>query len=292
MAAAYVDAPVFNIASLCSGVGWLDEGVRAGLDLLGCRARPVVYVERDAYAAATLLARMDDETVEPAPVWCGDLRDFDARPFRGLVDVLTAGLPCQPYSVAGKRRGLADHRSYGDGDGPLPNFLRIVAECRPAVVFLENVPAWIRGGFFRPFGEELCGLGYTIETPLFVSAATVGASHRRGRAFVLAHAGGEGLAQWAGERRDDEPQCSPAERNRIDLFAPGPSDDQWRDILDANPHLAPAIESSVRVLADGRSLVVDESRADQLRCGGNGCVPLQAAAAFVELVRGVTAWPP
>ncbi len=73
------------------------------------------------------------------------------------------------------------------------------------------------------------------------------------------------------------------------LFAPGPSDPRWPDILKNQPWLAPAIESGICVQADGMDLVVDESRRDQLRCVGNGVVPLQAAAAIVGLVRRLMA---
>lgn len=69
------------------------------------------------------------------------------------------------------------------------------------------------------------------------------------------------------------------------IFAPGPSDPRWPAIIAASPWLAPATQSGVRVVADGLALVVDQSRRDQLRCIGNGVVPLQAACAVVELVR-------
>lgn len=365
-------SPELRILSLCSGVGWLDEGVRAGAELLGLRARAVGYVERDAYAAACLLARMADSSLEPAPVWCGDLRELDGRELRGQVDLVVAGLPCQPYSVAGKQRGNSDARSHGENSkGPIPHFLRIVSECRPSLVFLENVPPWIRGGWFRPVGDELCRMGFTIELPLFVTAKSVGASHRRERAFVLAHAVGDGqrsgryvdagndgnLAGPAVEfvvgdperartntkptrsrsrnptcesgepvadpefiisgneesgRRTDwrgvagrpgadvaPPECSrpqgdrPSEQKRRSelescdrdrgIFAPGPAAD-WSEI---SPHLWPAVEPGLCVRTDGRDMVVDASRADQLRCAGNGCVPLCASVAFVELMRRV-----
>lgn len=150
-------------------------------------SRVAAFCEWESFAAGILLARMEDASLEPAPVFCGDLREFDARAFSGVVDILTAGLPCQPYSVAGKQVGNTDHRSFGDGSGPIAQFLRIVAECGPAVVFCENVPAWVRKGWFRPVGEQLCRLGYTIVEPVFVSAADVGASHKRERVFILAH---------------------------------------------------------------------------------------------------------
>lgn len=69
------------------------------------------------------------------------------------------------------------------------------------------------------------------------------------------------------------------------LFAPGPLDPRWPAIVAHRPDLAPAVEPSVRMLADGLACLVDESRAHQLRQVGNGVVPLQAAAAVVELVR-------
>ena len=181
-------ATKWNSLGLCAGVGMLDIAVQLGCEHFGIECRPAALCEWDAYAASVLLSRMEDATLEPCPIWCGDLRDFDAGPFRGVVDIIAAGLPCQPYSVAGKQLGNVDKRSHGDdGSGPIPQFLRIVSECRPALVFLENVPPWVRDGWFRPVGEELSRLGYTIGEPLFITAESAGASHRRERVFVLAH---------------------------------------------------------------------------------------------------------
>lgn len=168
----------------------LDEGVRAALQYLGFDMQTVAYVERDASAASVLVARMEDQALCPAPVWAGDLGEFDGQPFRGMVDVLCAGLPCQPFSIAGARSGNDDPRAWGSGEGPQPNFLRLVAEIEPALVFLENVPIWVTGGHFRRFGIKLSGMGYTIEEPLFIRASDVGASHRRERVFVMAHRDG------------------------------------------------------------------------------------------------------
>lgn len=188
-----------NILSLYSGSGMHDEAVCAALRVLGFAPRVLGYVEREASAAAWLLARMEAAAVESAPVWCGDLADMDARPLRGWIDLVVASPPCQPYSSAGKRLGNADERSHGDGDGPLPHTLRIIGECLPAVVQFENVSEWVTGGHFREFGEELCALGYDIAPPLFLAAADVGAPHERERVFIqckLANA----------ERRFWEPQ--------------------------------------------------------------------------------------
>lgn len=85
-------------------------------------------------------------------------------------------------------------------------------------------------------------------------------------------------AGWIGEACD-------AGRSHEELFAPGPLDQRWPRIIADAPYLAPAIEPGVRMLVNGVAYLVDESRTNQLREVGNGVVALQAAAAFVELVR-------
>ena len=62
----------------------------------------VCAVEINPYRQAVLLARQADGALDPFPIW-DDVRSFDGRPWRGLVDIVTAGFPCQPFSVAGKR---------------------------------------------------------------------------------------------------------------------------------------------------------------------------------------------
>jgi DNA (cytosine-5)-methyltransferase 1 len=139
----------------------------------------VGYVERDAYAAAVLLARMEDSYLEPAPVWCGNLEGLDTAPFRG-VDILTAGFPCQPWSVAGKRAGTDDARWIW------PAIASIIGDVGPRIVFLENVPGLLAGGVAEVLGS-LAALGYDAEWDLF-RASDVGAPHRRERWFCLAYA--------------------------------------------------------------------------------------------------------
>jgi DNA (cytosine-5)-methyltransferase 1 len=342
----HVDTPQINILGLCAGVGQLETGVSLALECFGFRAKTVGFCERDSFASSVLLARMEEQAMEPAPIWCGDIAEFDAKPFRGLVDGLIAGLPCQPYSLAGKRQGNTDRRSFGeDGEGPLPHTLRIIEECAPSLVCFENVPAWVRSGWFRQFGDELCRLGYEIEEPVFLAAADVGASHERERVFVLAHRpggrfrelwqssrrhgfverGGEELGNSASDDQRDrqreagrqeqvggsssdlanprdrrwpsdcgtvtggkEPFCvTGGQGTAMDapgIFAPSRNSSEWGAILDRWPHLAPAIEPGLRMLAPGLALPLDASRTDQLRAIGNGVVPLQAAVAFTFLL--------
>ena len=168
-----------NGMALCAGFGGLELGLKLAL---GDRYRCRVYVEREAYAAATLVARMEDATLDSAPVW-DSVESFDGRPWRGVVDLVSAGFPCQPHSVAGKRRGKSDERWIW------PDIARIVREVEPRYVFLENVPALVSSGLGDVL-RDLALCGFDAEWDVF-SAAQVGAPQLRERLFILAHAHGE-----------------------------------------------------------------------------------------------------
>ena len=312
-----------KILSLFSGVGGLELAI--GLALPGSEV--VGYVERDAYASAALMARMEESSMDLAPIFCGDIRQLDGRPLRGHVDVVCGGIPCQPYSVAGAQQGNEDDRALW------PEFARIVEECGPALVFIENVPTFVTGAGFRSLGEELSRMGYEIADPLFIGAGDVGAPHVRRRVFILAYpkdgnrgsgehreeagawedqergrgssGGGEGGSMGRGEVPDavsnevrDEPErggggAQEAERRHpvagdLGLFPPGPDDfETWGAVIDIAPHLVPAIEPGFRCVVDGISVVLDESRADQIRCAGNAVVVAQAYVAFRQLMEWV-----
>ena len=95
---------------------------------------------------------MEDASLDQAVVW-DDVGTFDGRPWRGAVDIVTAGYPCQPFSVAGKRRGADDPRHLW------PHVARIVGEIEPPFVFLENVAHHLRLGF-PEVASGLVGMGY------------------------------------------------------------------------------------------------------------------------------------
>ena len=166
-----------RVLSLFSGVG----GLELAIGLCFRRSQVVGYVERDAYACRSLVARMEESSLDPAPVFVGEVQDVDGSEFLGHVDVVCGGIPCQPYSVAGDQKGNEDDRALW------PEFARIVAECRPSLVFIENVPTFVTGGGFRPLGEELCRLGYELADPFFIGAGDIGAPHERQRVFILAY---------------------------------------------------------------------------------------------------------
>lgn len=185
--------PALTGIELFSGVGMLGEGLRAGLDHLGIAYRTACHVEREAYAAAVLVARMDEGSMDAAPVW-SDVTTFDGRAFRGRVDCVVAGFPCQDLSVAGKRAGLDGHRS-----GLFFEVLRIADDCGSQLIFLENV-AGIASATATVVDEaegqlderaaarvlgELADRGWNAEW-LTLSASDVGASHGRERWFCVA----------------------------------------------------------------------------------------------------------
>jgi len=153
-------------------------------------------VEREAFAVEIVASEYEAMGMACPPCW-SDVRTFAGRPWRGVVDMLVAGIPCQPHSVAGKRLGAADERNLW------PDTRRIIEECQPSFVFLENV-----GGAVAFFGEYVVsgleGMGYRVEAGLF-TAAEVGATHRRERLFVLGYAEGiprrQGRAEHAGQCR-------------------------------------------------------------------------------------------
>ncbi|XHR27619.1 MAG: DNA cytosine methyltransferase [Chthoniobacteraceae bacterium] len=402
-----VDHPSFVGISLCSGVGMLDEGIRLAFP----GALTACYVEWESYAQACLLARMEEASLEPAPIWSDTLESFPAEQFAGCIDWLSAGFPCQPHSCAGKRQGIADERWIWE------SIADIIRRVEPRFVFLENVRGLLsssNGSAFAAVLRDLALLGFDVEWTV-LRASEVGASHQRARLFILAYRTGErlgetrhgnakpsvgigrcgsALAHGEGERRNEgraEPSriewrpdvakcCSPmadagigfiseqgrqaqrgtgvepagtehvgesdsgrewnhetgsfpredtwgstggsgrfmadasgpgsqgseledaCDRDRRGpdahgsvaqlcgpcVFAPGPQSGLWPDILIAMPHFAPAIKPGVRLLADGVAYVVDQTRADALRCAGNGVVALQAAAAFTHLAGRLT----
>ena len=104
-------------------------GILGGM-LLG--HTPVCAVEIDKYCRRVLGARQADGCLPPFPVFA-DIRAFDGRPWRGRVDVVAGGFPCQPWSQAGKQKGADDPRHLW------PEMARIVEEVRPRYVFAENV---------------------------------------------------------------------------------------------------------------------------------------------------------
>ena len=161
-----------NVLALCAGIGGLELGIARAVP----GSRVVVAVEGEAFAAATLVAKMEAGILAPAPIW-SDVRTFDARPWRGVVDIVTAGYPCQPFSCAGARRGTDDPRHLW------PDIARIIGECQPTFVLCENVPPHLHCGF-SDVVADMEGMGHRVAAGVFTAWA-VGAPHIRERLFWL-----------------------------------------------------------------------------------------------------------
>ena len=148
----------------------------AGGGILGGRLlgwRTVCAVECDAYAASVLVSRQNDGCLPAFPVW-DDVRTFDGTRWRGAVDVVSGGFPCQDISAAGKGAGIGGERS-----GLWREMARIIGEVRPKYAFVENSPMLVVRGLGRVLGD-LAEIGYDAAWRV-VSAGDCGAPHERSR---------------------------------------------------------------------------------------------------------------
>lgn len=139
----------------------------------------VCAVEADAGRAAILALRQNQGLLPPFPIW-DRVETFDGRPWRGLVDVVSCGSPCQGFSAAGGGAGLEDDRSKLILELP-----RIAAEVLPSYILVENSPRIRRKGLALVIGQ-LADIGYACRWDT-LSARGVGAWHLRRRMFLVAH---------------------------------------------------------------------------------------------------------
>lgn len=163
-----------NELALFAGAG---GGILGG-KLLGWRT--VCAVEREPYAASVLAQRQNDGLLPAFPIW-DDVCTFDGTPWRGVVDVVSGGFPCQDISAAGKGAGIDGERS-----GLWGEMARIVGEVRPRYVFVENSPLLVGRGLVRVLAD-LAEMGFDARWGV-VGASDVGAPHRRERCWVVAYA--------------------------------------------------------------------------------------------------------
>lgn len=203
-------AEKLTILSFCTGYAGLDLGIRR---VLGDRLRGVAACEIEAFAVANLLAKMESGLMDPMPVWT-NLKTFPSREFHGLVDILVAGFPCQPFAASGQKRATEDPRHL------FPFIDKIIGDIEPSAVFLENVEGILNCKCRNQPGARdgepvllyvlrcLEKRGYEATWGLF-SAREVGAPHKRMRVFML------------GRRRDRDVEWG--------RFCPGLADAQgWK----------------------------------------------------------------
>jgi DNA (cytosine-5)-methyltransferase 1 len=167
----------------------------------------------DAAQGGIRRGRASRETGQPA--LGGETVPGGPRDSSGIIDLLTGGFPCQPFSVAGKQRGAADDRHLW------PEMCRVIDECRPAWVLGENVPGIIGMELDRVL-SDLENLSYTC-WPVVVPACAVDARHRRDRVWIVAYSERDGFASCANAGITGEiPGAEPSGENHS-ANAPGAS---------------------------------------------------------------------
>jgi DNA (cytosine-5)-methyltransferase 1 len=160
--------------ALFAGAG---GGILGG-HLLGWRC--VCAVEIEDYPRRVLLARQRDGILPRFPIW-DDITTFDGTPWRGRVDVISGGFPCQDISSAGKGAGITGARS-----GLWSHMARVISEVRPRYVFVENSPLLVSRGLDVVLAD-LAALGYDARWGV-IGACDVGAPHKRDRIWIVADA--------------------------------------------------------------------------------------------------------
>ena len=273
-----------NELALFAGAG---GGILGG-KLLGWRT--VCAVERDAYAAAVLAQRQNDGLLEAFPIW-SDVTTFDGKPWRGIVDVISGGFPCQDISSAGRGAGITGERS-----GLWKEFARIIGEVQPRFVFVENSPMLTSRGLGVVLGD-LASLGYDAEWGV-VSAENCGAPHKRDRIWIVADtdskssqigrnviANEEFGGCWTfikerGGKNGSRLSYSCKDESMADTDSPQREREQFTiGIRSEHPNPCGTswwnIEPDVGRVANGVA-----ARVDRLKAIGNGQVPIVAATAF------------
>ena len=156
-----------KVLDLFSGIGGFSLGLeRAGMET-------IAFCEYDEKCRLVLNKHWPDVPIHE------DVRTLDARQYRGTIDLVCGGYPCQPFSTAGRREGEGDDRHLW------PEFFRIIRECQPNWIIAENVAGHISMGLDQVL-VDLEGEGYTSQ-PFVIPACAVNAPHRRDRVWIVAN---------------------------------------------------------------------------------------------------------
>lgn len=223
----------FTHIELCAGYG----GIHLGLARVIPNLRTIAYSEIEAFACANLVAKMEAGFLDPAPIWT-NLKTFPWRSFRGCVDLLSGGYPCQPFSAAGQRAGKEDPRHLW------PHIADGIAILQPSFCFFENVEGHITLGLSTVL-SDLESLGYRCAWGIF-SAEECGAPHRRKRVFILAKCEGWNGGLPSGAIKKE----SQLGINGRDLWPSRPGEPQYK--WEPPRTVANAIRSERGQIASGR----------------------------------------
>ena len=262
-----------NELALFAGAG----GGILGSHLLGWNT--VCAVERDAYAAQVLAQRQNDGILAPFPIW-SDITTFDGKPWKGIVDVISGGFPCQDISAAGKGTGIDGARS-----GLWSEMARIIGEVRPRFVFVENSPMLVSRGLTRVI-SDLAEMGYDAQWSRF-SASNFGAPHQRDRIWIVANTNSYGLEKKRISIRHEK-EITKFRLDRTDVSTPqGTGREQTRESKSRSTQRTGrcgsewswwSVEPRLGRVAHGVAY-----RVDRLKAIGNGQVSVVAKNAFEYL---------
>lgn len=159
-----------NHGSLFTGIGGFDLAAQwAGIT-------NIFQVEIDPFCLKVL------EKNFPSVKRYKDIKDFDGTKYKETIDILSGGEPCQPNSNAGLRKGISDKRYLW------PEYFRVTKAIRPRFIVNENVSGSISNGVLDQKIFDLESIGYTCWAPIIIPANFLGAWHKRGRVWLVAHA--------------------------------------------------------------------------------------------------------
>jgi DNA (cytosine-5)-methyltransferase 1 len=269
-----------QLIGLCAGIG----GLELGLSLVQ-EIEPLAFVESNKYCQATLRSRWPG-----VPIY-NEVQTYHPPP----CDIVSAGFPCQPFSSAGKRKGLSDDRWIWE------HIERIICMSGCDQVFLENVPPLINAGGLSIILQSLAKLGFDAAWGL-LSCSGLGAPHVRRRLFILANRCGSRCQKPIGSEgkrfafaeghtgtlaysnpTKSKPGLEPSEKPkptrpyRQTFWPPGPTAD-WTG-LEPWPS-----EPGVPGVADGASTRMERLRyCARVRALGNSVSPPVAAVAYIRL---------
>ena len=171
-----------KVLDLFSGIGGFSLGLeRAGMET-------VAFCENDKFCQKVLAKHWPDVPIH------SNIEELDGREYRGTVDLVCGGFPCQPFSVAGQQRGAEDDRALW------PEMLRVIREVEPAWVIGENVSGIIHMELDNVL-SDLEGAGYSCQS-FVIPACGVDAKHKRDRVWILAHTIGKRRRGWHTKRKN------------------------------------------------------------------------------------------
>ena len=224
-----------KVLDLFSGIG----GFSLGLESTG-HFETIAFCEKDEFCQKVLQKNFKNIPIE------GDVRNVKGDKYKA--DVVTGGFPCQPFSVAGKRKGTDDDRYLWD------ETIRVVAECKPRWFIGENVDGLVNiqnGMVLRQVQDDLEKEGFQVQC-LVIPASGIGAWHQRKRVWIVGHSQHNGSSTTKEQRGNTQTSTRSQKRENSSLQSEGTS----RSRNDGN------VSNTIGELSDGCSSTTRHSKSE------------------------------